>query len=185
MGRQKDHRWDISDGRDENHDWLRRTGLVSRAAREYVKKNRTSLPRPRSMPLQAQDPFAGPMGLGGHFEGDAAGYPEHQKALVSLPIQPSHTNLFVSTDAAAADQREMELDCLNWERDMGHTTFIIPKAVLNYGTDSQSWKSSANLPRHNRPISHWTCSGVLSAIRSTKLANLDPVRSLGLAADYQ
>ena len=27
----------------------------------------------------------------------------------------------------------MELDCLNWERDMGQTTFIIPKAVLNYG----------------------------------------------------
>ena len=86
------------------------------------------------MPLQAQDPFAGPTdGLGGHFEGDAAGHPEHQKALVSLPIQPSHTNLFVSTDAAAADQREMELDCLNWEREMGHTAFIIPQAVLNYG----------------------------------------------------
>jgi hypothetical protein len=81
--------------------------------------------------------------------------------------------------------REMELDCLNLERDMGDTTFIIPQAVLNYGPIHNLGDRRANLPRHNRPISYWTCSGVLSAIRSTKLANLDPVRSLGLAADYQ
>jgi hypothetical protein len=42
---------------------------------------------------------------------------------------------FVSTDAAVADLREMEIELgyFNLERDRGNTTFIIPKAVVNYG----------------------------------------------------
>ena len=42
---------------------------------------------------------------------------------------------FVATDAAVADVKEMEIELgyLNWERDKGNTTFIIPHAVLNYG----------------------------------------------------
>ena len=157
--------------------------MVSRAAREYVKNNRTSLPRPRSMPLQAQDQFAGPVGLGGHFEGDAAGYPEHQKALVSLPIQLSHTD-FLYRPMPLRPIRE------RWSStaSIGSETWDITLSLFprRYSTRDRFTilRSSANLPRHNRSISRWTCSGVLSAMRSTKLANLDPVRSLGLAADY-
>src|SRR5439155_13962222 len=42
---------------------------------------------------------------------------------------------FVSTDAAVADVKEMEIEIgyFNLERDRGNNTFIIPKAVLNYG----------------------------------------------------
>jgi hypothetical protein len=42
---------------------------------------------------------------------------------------------FIATDAAVADVKEMEIELgyLNWERDKGNTTFIIPHAVLNYG----------------------------------------------------
>jgi hypothetical protein len=42
---------------------------------------------------------------------------------------------FVSTDAAVADVKEMEIEIgyFNLERDRGTNTFIIPKAVLNYG----------------------------------------------------
>ena len=42
---------------------------------------------------------------------------------------------FVSTDAAVADVNEMEIELgyFNWEREKGNTTFIFPKAVLNYG----------------------------------------------------
>jgi hypothetical protein len=42
---------------------------------------------------------------------------------------------FVSTDAAVADVKEMEIEIgyFNLERDRGKNTFIIPKAVLNYG----------------------------------------------------
>lgn len=42
---------------------------------------------------------------------------------------------FVSTDAAVADVKEMEIEFgyFNLERDMGKNTFIVPKAVINYG----------------------------------------------------
>ena len=42
---------------------------------------------------------------------------------------------FISTDAAVADVNEMEIELgyFNWEREKGNTTFISPKAVLNYG----------------------------------------------------
>ena len=42
---------------------------------------------------------------------------------------------FVSTDAAVADVNEMEIELgyFNWEREKGNTTFLSPKAVLNYG----------------------------------------------------
>ena len=42
---------------------------------------------------------------------------------------------FVSTDAAVADVKEMEIELgyFNWERERGQNTFIVPKAVLNYG----------------------------------------------------
>jgi hypothetical protein len=42
---------------------------------------------------------------------------------------------FVSTDAAVADVKEMEVEIgyFNLERERGKNTFIVPKAVLNYG----------------------------------------------------
>src|SRR5947208_16762462 len=42
---------------------------------------------------------------------------------------------FIATDAAVADPKEMEIELgyFNLERDRGKNTFIIPKAVLNYG----------------------------------------------------
>jgi hypothetical protein len=42
---------------------------------------------------------------------------------------------FVSTDAAVADLKEMEIEIgyLNVARDRGKNTFIVPKVVLNYG----------------------------------------------------
>jgi len=42
---------------------------------------------------------------------------------------------FVSTDAAVADVKEMEIELgyFNLERERGKNTFIVPKAVLNYG----------------------------------------------------
>jgi hypothetical protein len=42
---------------------------------------------------------------------------------------------FVSTDAAVADVKEMEIEIgyFNLERERGKNTFIVPKAVLNYG----------------------------------------------------
>jgi hypothetical protein len=42
---------------------------------------------------------------------------------------------FVSTDAAVADFKEMEIELgyFNWARDRGKNTFIVPKVVLNYG----------------------------------------------------
>src|SRR5690242_21536979 len=42
---------------------------------------------------------------------------------------------FVSTDAAVADVKEMEIELgyLHWEREKGNTTFFSPKVVLNYG----------------------------------------------------
>ena len=42
---------------------------------------------------------------------------------------------FVSTDAAVADVKEMEIEFgyFNWARDRGKNTFIVPKTVLNYG----------------------------------------------------
>jgi hypothetical protein len=42
---------------------------------------------------------------------------------------------FVSTDAAVADLKEMEIELgyFNLERERGKNTFIVPKAVLNYG----------------------------------------------------
>ena len=42
---------------------------------------------------------------------------------------------FVSTDAAVADLKEMEIEIgyFNLERERGKNTFIVPKAVLNYG----------------------------------------------------
>lgn len=42
---------------------------------------------------------------------------------------------FVSTDAAVADPKELEIELgyFNLERSRGKTTFIVPKVVLNYG----------------------------------------------------
>jgi hypothetical protein len=42
---------------------------------------------------------------------------------------------FVSTDAAVADVKEIEVEVgyFNLERERGKNTFIVPKAVLNYG----------------------------------------------------
>jgi hypothetical protein len=42
---------------------------------------------------------------------------------------------FVSTDAAVVDVKEMEIELgyFNWKRKKGKTTFIAPRAVLNYG----------------------------------------------------
>jgi hypothetical protein len=42
---------------------------------------------------------------------------------------------FVSTDAAVADSKEMEIELgyFNWARDRGKNAFIAPKVVLNYG----------------------------------------------------
>ena len=42
---------------------------------------------------------------------------------------------FVSTDAAVADLKEIEIELgyFNLERERARTTFIVPKAVLNYG----------------------------------------------------
>ena len=42
---------------------------------------------------------------------------------------------FVSTDAAVADAKEMEIELgyFNWSGERGKNTFIIPKVVLNYG----------------------------------------------------
>jgi hypothetical protein len=42
---------------------------------------------------------------------------------------------FVSTDAAVADLKEMEIEIgyFNLERERGKNTFIVPKVVLNYG----------------------------------------------------
>ena len=42
---------------------------------------------------------------------------------------------FVSTDAAVADVKEMEIELgyFNLEREKGRNTFIVPKVVLNYG----------------------------------------------------
>ena len=42
---------------------------------------------------------------------------------------------FVSTDAAVADPKEMEIELgyFNLEREKGRNTFIVPKVVLNYG----------------------------------------------------
>ena len=42
---------------------------------------------------------------------------------------------FVSTDAAVADFKEMEIELgyFNLQRERGRNTFIVPKAVLNYG----------------------------------------------------
>jgi hypothetical protein len=42
---------------------------------------------------------------------------------------------FVSTDAAVADLKELEIELgyFNLERSRGKHTFIVPKAVLNYG----------------------------------------------------
>src|SRR6266566_2109852 len=42
---------------------------------------------------------------------------------------------FVSTDAAVADVKEMEIELgyFNWARERGKNTFVVPKVVLNYG----------------------------------------------------
>jgi hypothetical protein len=55
--------------------------------------------------------------------------------LMFSPARASAYRPFVSTDAAVADLRkvEIELGYFNFERDKGNTTFIVPKAVLNYG----------------------------------------------------
>ena len=55
--------------------------------------------------------------------------------LIALPRQAFGYRPFVSTDAAVADvsETEIELGYFNWEREKGNTTFISPKAVLNYG----------------------------------------------------
>jgi hypothetical protein len=57
---------------------------------------------------------------------------------------------FVSTDAAVADLKEMEIELgyFNLERERGRTTFIVPKAVLNYGL-IRILSSVANLPLKN------------------------------------
>src|SRR5437763_216268 len=42
---------------------------------------------------------------------------------------------FVSTDAAVADVKEVEIELgyFNWARESGKNSFIVPKVVLNYG----------------------------------------------------
>ena len=54
---------------------------------------------------------------------------------ISSPYPVFGYRPFVSTDAAVADRGEMEIELgyLSWERATGNTTFIIPKAVFNYG----------------------------------------------------
>ena len=41
----------------------------------------------------------------------------------------------MSTDAAVADVKEMEIELgyFNWARERGKNTFVVPKVVLNYG----------------------------------------------------
>jgi hypothetical protein len=55
--------------------------------------------------------------------------------LIALPHRVYGYRPFESTDAAVADVNEVEIELgyLNWERAKGNTTFIFPKAVLNYG----------------------------------------------------
>ena len=58
--------------------------------------------------------------------------------LLLLPLSPPPAwgyRPFVSTDAAVAGAKEMEIEIgyFNLERDRGRNTFIVPKAVLNYG----------------------------------------------------
>jgi len=56
-------------------------------------------------------------------------------SLITLPHRAFGYRPFISTDAAVADVNEMEIELgyFNWEREKGNTTFISPKAVLNYG----------------------------------------------------
>ncbi len=56
-------------------------------------------------------------------------------ASVFLPSAAWAYRPFVSTDAAVADPREMEIELgyFNLERARGENTFMVPKAVLNYG----------------------------------------------------
>jgi|SRR5690348_15114332 len=55
--------------------------------------------------------------------------------LIVLPHRAYGYRPFISTDAVVADVNEMEIELgyFNWEREKGNTTFISPKAVLNYG----------------------------------------------------
>ncbi len=55
--------------------------------------------------------------------------------LVGFPAPAGAYRPFVSTDAAVADPKEVEIELgyFNLERTAGRNTFIVPKAVLNYG----------------------------------------------------
>ena len=55
--------------------------------------------------------------------------------LLPLPHRAFGYRPLVSTDAVVADVNEMEIELgyFNWEREKRNTTFISPKAVLNYG----------------------------------------------------
>src|ERR1041384_197089 len=55
--------------------------------------------------------------------------------LLPLPHRAFGYRPLVSTDVAVADVNEMEIELgyFNWEREKRNTTFISPKAVLNYG----------------------------------------------------
>ncbi|HEX9446001.1 MAG TPA: hypothetical protein VGA73_17910 [Candidatus Binatia bacterium] len=56
-------------------------------------------------------------------------------AFLLLPAAAWAYRPFVSTDAAVADVKELEIEIgyFNLERNKGNSTFIIPQAVLNYG----------------------------------------------------
>src|SRR4026208_992647 len=55
--------------------------------------------------------------------------------LLPLPHRAFGYRPCISTEAVVADVNEMEIELgyFNWEREKGNTTFISPKAVLNYG----------------------------------------------------
>lgn len=55
--------------------------------------------------------------------------------LIFSPYSAFGYRPFASTDAAVADAKEMEIEIgyFNLERDRGRSTFVIPKAVINYG----------------------------------------------------
>ena len=55
--------------------------------------------------------------------------------LIASPHQAFGYRPFVSTDAAVADVKEIEIELgyFHWEREKRNTTFISPQVVLNYG----------------------------------------------------
>ena len=60
--------------------------------------------------------------------------------LLLMPWAPGADRPFISTDAAVADQRELEIELgyFTLEQSKGENTFRIPSLVLNYGV----WKNT-------------------------------------------